>query len=144
KYVSQRYGMTSELRMTHQGYYLPAVAILFSIPIFGTGTMMTGGVRSMDDFAKSSLAGPVSNLIIAGCLVSVAGIIRPTGLLVGPLGFVLYYGTILNALLGLFNMIPFRGFDGGTVYRWDKRVWVVVTASLFLLLLIGYFGFPIL
>jgi len=145
KYVSQRYGMTSEFRMTPQGYYLSAVAILFGIPIFGTGTMMTGGVRSMDDFAKSSLAGPVSNLVIAGCLVAIAEIIIATGgSIVGPLGFVLSYGTILNALLGLFNMIPFRGFDGGTVYRWDKRVWVVVTASLLLLLLIGYFGFPIL
>jgi Zn-dependent protease len=145
KYVSQRYGMTSEFRMTSQGYYLSAIAILFGIPIFGTGTMMTGGVRSMDDFAKSSLAGPLSNLIVAGTLVAIAEIIVATGgSLIGPLGFVISYGIILNALLGLFNMIPFRGFDGGTVFRWDKRIWVVVTASLLLLLLIGYFGIPIL
>ncbi|MFX1603276.1 MAG: hypothetical protein ACFFCK_07295 [Promethearchaeota archaeon] len=145
KFVSQRYGMTSEFRMTPQGYYLSAIAILFGIPIFGTGTMMTGGVRSMDDFAKSSLAGPVSNLAIAGCLVAIAEIIVATGgSLIGPLGFVISYGIILNALLGLFNMIPLRGFDGGTVFRWDKRIWVVVTASLLLLLLIGYFGIPLL
>lgn len=143
KFVSQRYGMTSEFRMTPQGYYLSAVAIIFGIPIFGTGTMMTGGVRSMDDFAKSSLAGPLSNLIIGGSLLAIAEIIVATGgILLGPLGSVLFYGTILNALLGLFNMIPLRGFDGGTVLRWDRTVWIVVTASLLVLLLLGYFAFP--
>ncbi|MFW9800273.1 MAG: AN1-type zinc finger domain-containing protein [Candidatus Thorarchaeota archaeon] len=143
KFVSQRYGMTSEFRMTPQGYYLSAVAILFGIPIFGTGTMMTSGVRSMDDFAKSSIAGPLCNLIIAGSLLAVAEVIVATGgVLLGPLGFVLFYGTILNALLGLFNMIPLRGFDGGTVLRWDRMVWAVVTVSLFIILLIGYFAFP--
>ncbi len=143
KFVSQRYGMTSEFRMTPQGYYLSAVAIIFGIPIFGTGTMMTSDVRSMDDFAKSSLAGPLSNLIIGGSLLAVAEVIVATGGVVfGPLGFVLYYGTLLNALLGLFNMIPLRGFDGGTVIRWDRTVWIVVTASLLVLFLIGQFAFP--
>lgn len=145
KFVAQRYGMYAHFRMTMQGYYLSAVAILFAIPIFGTGVMAVGGVSDVDDYAKSTVAGPLSNLIVAGLLFIIAEILAiTTGALAYPVDFIIFYGMLLNSFLGLFNMIPIPGFDGSTIWRWSRRIWVIVTASLLSTLLVGYFIIPIL
>ncbi len=145
KFTAQRYGMYAHFRMTMQGYYLSAVAILFAIPIFGTGVMQVGGASDMDDYAKSTLAGPLSNLIVAGLLFITAEIVVITsGALALPIEFIIFYGMLLNSFLGLFNMIPIPGFDGSTIFRWNRTLWVVLTASLVSTLLAGYFVIPIL
>ncbi|MFX0055808.1 MAG: hypothetical protein ACFFAX_10795 [Promethearchaeota archaeon] len=143
KFVAQKYGMYAHFRMTMQGYYLSAVAILFAIPIFGTGVMAVGGVRDVDDYAKSTVAGPFSNLIVAGLLFITAEIIViTTGVLAFPIDFIVIYAMLLNSFLGLFNMIPIPGFDGSTIFRWSKPIWVLLTLSLLSTLLVGYFVVP--
>jgi Zn-dependent protease len=145
KFTAQRYGMYAHFRMTIQGYYLSAVAILFAIPIFGTGVMAVGGVSDTDDYAKSTVAGPLSNLIVAGLLFITAEIIViTTGALSDPVEFIIFYGMLLNSFLGLFNMIPIPGFDGSTIFRWSRPLWVLMTVSLLFTLLAGYFVIPIL
>ncbi|MFX1262719.1 MAG: AN1-type zinc finger domain-containing protein [Promethearchaeota archaeon] len=145
KFVAQRYGMYAHFRMTMQGYYLSAVAILFAIPIFGTGVMAVGGVRDVEDYAKSTVAGPFSNIIIAGLLFIIAEIIViTTGPLASAVQFIIFYGMLLNSFLGLFNMIPIPGFDGSTIFRWSRPIWVLLTVSLLSTLLAGYFVVPML
>lgn len=144
KFTAQHYGMWSEFRMTSMGYYLSAIAILFSIPIFGTGTVYTSGTSSSDDNAKTNLAGPLSNLVFASGLVIVAIVSvfvmsAPTLVFVG---FLVQYGVIINSILGLFNMIPIQPFDGATVKDWSKSVWLVLTVALLSMLIIGYVMIP--
>ena len=140
KFTAQRYGMYAHFRMTMQGYYLSAVAIIFAIPIFGTGVMAVGGASDVDDYAKSTIAGPLSNLIVAGLLFITAEIIViTTGALSLPVEFIIFYGMLLNSFLGLFNMIPIPGFDGSTIFRWNKIIWILLTVSLLSTLLTGYF-----
>lgn len=145
KFTAQRYGMYAHFRMTVQGYYLSAVAILFAIPIFGTGVMAVGGAKDIDDYAKSTVAGPLSNLVVAGLLFIIAEIVViVSGSLSLPVEFIIYYGMLLNSFLGLFNMIPIPGFDGSTIFRWNRQIWVVLTVSLLTTLLVGYFVIPFL
>ncbi|MFW9889332.1 MAG: hypothetical protein ACFFER_14185, partial [Candidatus Thorarchaeota archaeon] len=145
KFVAQKYGMYAHFRMTVQGYYLSAVAILFAIPIFGTGVMAVGGVRDIEDYAKSTVAGPFSNLIVAGLLFIIAEIIViTTGHLASPVQFIIFYGMLLNSFLGVFNMIPIPGFDGSIIFRWSRPIWVLLTVSLLTTLLVGYFVVPML
>ncbi|MHA1960110.1 MAG: site-2 protease family protein [Candidatus Thorarchaeota archaeon] len=152
KFTAQHYGMWSEFRMTSTGYYLSFVAILLSFPIFGTGVVYTSRARNEDENARANLAGPFSNLIIAlilGTLIFViaglnggtlAGVDTSTFFLVT----MLRYGLILNSMLGLFNMIPFQPFDGGTVFTWNRRIWAIITVSLLGLLIFGYIGISLL
>ncbi|MHA2140806.1 MAG: hypothetical protein ACXADF_05730 [Candidatus Thorarchaeota archaeon] len=143
KFTAQRYGMYAHFKMVVQGYYLSAIAILFAIPIFGTGVMQVGGARDLEDYAKSTVAGPLSNFIVAVSLIIIAEVVVfTTGGLVYAQFFVIYYGVILNSFLGLFNMIPLPIFDGGTVLRWNKPVWAILTIALVSTLLIGYFVLP--
>jgi Zn-dependent protease len=143
KFVAQHYGMWSEFRMSPQGYYLSAIAILFAFPIFGTGVVYTSGTTSREENAKSNLAGPLSNFILA--FAAAALVIFSALVLRGvpyPFSFIAQYTISLNAVLGLFNMIPIQPFDGATVMQWNKAVWATVAVSLLVLLIFGYFLLP--
>ena len=146
KFVAQHYGMWSEFRMTTMGYYLSAIAILFSVPIFGTGTVYTSGTTNREHDAKANLAGPLSNFVIASGLIIVV-LIAINSLSAGVLNQVLFlvqYGIIINGILGLFNMIPIQPFDGATVKDWSVPVWITLTIALLALVIIGYLVIPVL
>jgi hypothetical protein len=55
KFVAQHYGMWSEFRMTSYGYMLSAMAILFSLPVFGPGAVSTSESSRPDEETKSAL-----------------------------------------------------------------------------------------
>jgi Zn-dependent protease len=143
KFVAQHYGMWSEFRMTTMGYYLSAMAILFSIPIFGTGAVYTSGTGNREQIGKSNAAGPLTNFVIAAIL-AIASIVLSLAGILDPLGILLQYGIQLNAFLGLFNMIPIQPFDGATVRYWDIRIWIALTIGLLFMLVFGYVMFPFL
>jgi len=144
KFVAQYYGMWSEFRMTSMGYYLSAMAILFSLPIFGTGVVYTSGTSNIDHNGKSNLAGPLTNLVIAAALAIISILLSLFGIPLFPFGVLLRYGVQLNAFLGLFNMIPIQPFDGATVRHWNARVWIALTLSLLFMLAFGYLAYPFL
>lgn len=143
KFVAQHYGMWSEFRMLQTGYFLSAMAILFSIPIFGTGIVYTSGGKSIEEDGKSNLAGPLSNFFMALGMLAVA--IMLWALLGGVpfgVGLLLTYGIEINAFIGLFNMIPFQPFDGATVRAWSDRVWILMLVGLISMLIAAYFIMP--
>jgi Zn-dependent protease len=144
KFVAQQYGMWSEFRMTSMGYYLSAMAILFSLPIFGTGIVYTSGTTNTEHDGKSNLAGPLANFVIASSLAIISLILFIAGVALFPLGVLLRYSVQLNAFLGLFNMIPIQPFDGATVRYWNNRVWISLTIGLLFMLILGYVMYPIL
>ncbi|MGQ4912162.1 MAG: AN1-type zinc finger domain-containing protein [Candidatus Thorarchaeota archaeon] len=143
KFLAQHYGLWSEFRMMPMGYYLSALAILFSVPIFGTGTVYTSGTSSLKQSGKTNLAGPLSNLLM-GLLIALTGValsVMTVGLAY-PIPLLVSYGLQINAVLGLFNMIPFQPFDGGTVWVWNRGVWVLTVLSLAGLLVFAFIGVP--
>lgn len=143
KFVAQNYGMYSEFRMIPQGYYLSLIAILFAVPIFGTGVVDTRGAKSLEEGAKSTLAGPIANLVLGGVfLAAIEIIVAIQGGLSFPLGLILQYGMILNAMLGLFNMVPLYPFDGYIVMKWNRNLWIVATVALLAMVVMGYFFVP--
>ena len=144
KFVAQYYGMWSEFRMTLMGYYLSAMAILFSLPIFGTGVVYTSGTTNTEHNGKSNLAGPLTNFVIASALAIIAISLALLKIPIVVTGLLLRYGIQLNAFLGLFNMIPIQPFDGATIRFWNNKVWIALTLGLLFLLIFGYVLFPIL
>jgi Zn-dependent protease len=144
KFVAQHYGMWSEFRMLPYGYFLSAFAIMFSFPVFGTGAVFTSGSSSPDKDAKSTLAGPLSNAILALIFMVVAVIASFFGGLHLPLGYVIRYAVILNSMLGLFNLIPFPPLDGARIVLWRKGVWAALLAALLAIFVAAYFLIPML
>jgi Zn-dependent protease len=145
KFVAQHYGMWSEFRMTSYGYYLSAFAILLSVPVFGTGAVFTRTSANPDEVAKSTLAGPLSNAILASALLAITIV---SAVVAGgvhyPFSYILRWAIILNAMLGLFNMIPLPPLDGAKIFLWRKRYWALQTSVLVALLISGYVLVPML
>jgi Zn-dependent protease len=142
KFVAQSFGAWSEFRMLPTGYILSAMAILFSVPIFGTGVVYSSGMSNREQVGKTNLAGPLTNFILAAILMTTA----LTMSIFAPLGFsslLFRFGIQLNAFLGLFNMIPFEPFDGASIRNWSNRVWLAQVIGLVFMLILGY-AFPFL
>ncbi len=140
KIVAQRYGSWAEFRMSPFMLFLMLVlvydfGILFAAP---GAVMIYGGNVGRRESGRISLAGPLSNLLLALAffpLLSETGILYEIG----------RYGVIVNITLALFNMIPFSVFDGRKVWAWNKLVYLgfVITTILLLVLYVAQFITPI-
>ena len=81
-----------------------------------------GGISEMEELPKDpsqelriALVGPLSNLVIAAITFIILIILGPylSIILTGAL----YYFTIVNLILGLFNLLPAFPMDGGRILR---------------------------
>ena len=143
KFVAQHYGMWSEFRMTMMGYYLSLFAIIFSLPIFGTGIVYTSGSGDVDEEGKAKLAGPMLNLIFAMALIIVSILVKAiSGGIDYYILIMLQNGIIINGFFALFNMIPIQPFDGANIRRWNQPVWIVTTVALIFALIVGWVVLP--
>ena len=99
----------------------PLIALLTGVPLIGWAKPVPVDIRNLHhprrDFAIVALAGPVSNLLLAGIGAMVfRALFDPAsdGMLEGvPWGFVLF--VFVNVALAVFNMIPIPPLDGGNV-----------------------------
>ncbi|MEM2142753.1 MAG: AN1-type zinc finger domain-containing protein [Candidatus Thorarchaeota archaeon] len=134
KFTAQHYGMDAEFRMMAQGYYLSAMAILFSFPVFGTGAVFTSTPPTIRAAFWTKAAGPLSNLVIGIAVLFVWAIAPLLGVSSIYLSSMVRYVMVLNSILGLFNIIPIEPFDGASIFRIDRRKWAVITIALVVLL----------
>lgn len=126
KWMANRFNLHAEFHADNKMLIIALVTSLFGIVFAAPGAVYISGRSSLEQSGKISVAGPVMNLALALLFL----------LLYFTLSFgqqVLAWGFYINALLALFNMLPFGPFDGAKVLRWDKRVYGVVIAVAVLL-----------
>jgi Zn-dependent protease len=100
-----------------------ALALSFFGFVFAApgAVMIAGGNINIKKNGKISLAGPVTNLILAIIFLIISKLSFNDFL--NTLG---QYGFFINSWLALFNMIPFWNFDGKKVFMWNKLIWTIV------------------
>jgi len=126
KFVAQHFGVWAEFRSNDQMLLLALV-----MSFFGFVFAAPGGVW-MPKLSKNkeglvSLAGPLTNIFLA-ILFFVSNIFYVSTWF--------SFGMNINCFLAIFNLIPFPGFDGRTVFDWNKIVWgsCILIAGIFLYL----------
>jgi Zn-dependent protease len=132
KVTAQRRGLWAEFRLTLWGSVLTLVSIvspLFKIIAPGAVMVSAAGTEGM---GKISLAGPVTNIILSGALLSLATFV-PSGLV-----WVFLLSALLNGFMAVFNLIPFGIFDGFKIFSWDKKVWALAFAASLSLTIVAY------
>ncbi len=135
KFAARRYGCWAEFRYSLNGlllalFFSGVLGFLFAAP----GAVMISGRINKRQNGIISLAGPAVNLVLAygflgvffiGAILIAAG--TPIGFLVWLLGL---YGTNINLILGLFNMIPFPPLDGSKIITWNPAVYIALGVGL--------------
>ena len=134
KFVAQKYGYWSEFRRFDLGLIF-AVLMSFSGFIFAApGAVMISGTINKERNGKISIAGSVTNLVLAILFLFFGIILTSLGLTSPFLQLIISYGIAINAWLALFNMIPFFPLDGSKVIAWSLPAWLtVVGIALFIL-----------
>ncbi len=134
KYVAQRYGLKAEF---HAFYGMLWVALLFSLfgfIIAAPGAVMIHGRINNEKNGKIALAGPLTNIFLALIFLILIFIVKNEFL-----SLLLKTGLTINSLLAVFNMIPTAPFDGGKVFAWNKKIYLIITIISISLFIISFF-----
>jgi Zn-dependent protease len=124
KFVAQKFGLWSEFRMYPKGLLLSLFfAIITGFVFAAPGAVMFRGTTKIQEIGKIAVAGPLANIIISAITyVLYRFIFFETPLIGRLLGFI----ALINALLGMFNLLPFGPLDGTKVIRWNGIVWAIL------------------
>ena len=137
KVVAIHYDQVAEFRADYTMLALAVGAGLAGFIFAAPGAVYHRGYLDERENAFIALAGPVTNVLLAG-------VFAPLLFLGGFLGEVGQLGVTVNAALAAFNMIPFGPLDGKTVRNWSTvgfGVSFLVCAGLAVLAIL-YVGFP--
>ena len=130
KYVAQKYGLWAEFRAEPNMLVLAVIMSFFGFLFVAPGAVLIGGRRvSVKENGKISMAGPLSNIILALLFFSILSLNLPA-----LIQTISKYGLLINGWLALFNMIPFWMFDGRKIFRWNKIVWAAMVVASILLI----------
>jgi Zn-dependent protease len=116
KFSAQMMGFWSEFRLNTLGLAITLVSLFSPLKIVAPGAVLVSGSLYLSDYGKISLAGPLTNIVMAALFFAL------------DLNFntsTTWIGVYINSLLALFNMIPFGMFDGAKIFRWNWRIWLV-------------------
>jgi Zn-dependent protease len=132
KYMGQKYGYWSEFRMFPQGLMFALFLGVFLGVVFAApGAVVIAGSPSKEESGKISVAGPATNILIAGLFFVLASF-------TGMLSNLFLAIAAINAFLAFFNLLPFGPLDGLKVFTWNKGAYGIcfITSLLFLALYI--------
>lgn len=123
KFVAIKYGFWAEYRLWMQGLIFAVITAYLGVPLIAPGAVyIHGEYISREQNGKISMAGPATNLILAGLFFLLIYYFPSNGLitLIGGLGF------YVNSFLALINMIPISMLDGSKIFRWNPIIWIVM------------------
>lgn len=135
KFFAQKYGLWAEFRASYNMLFLAVLFSFFGFIIAAPGAVLIKGNITKEKNGKISLAGPMTNILLALLFLIPILFFNFEGIL----GLFFSYGLIINSLLALFNLIPFGPFDGKKIYVWNKGVYIIAVVLAFILFLIRYF-----
>lgn len=125
KITAQKYGHEAEFAANNTMLML-AIAMSFIGFIFAApGAVYIHGHVTKKQNGLISIAGPLTNLALALLFLPIKVYSGE-----GILGLIGTFGFMINAWLGLFNMIPVMPFDGAKIIKWNKPIYFLTVAIL--------------
>jgi Zn-dependent protease len=117
KYAAHRFGVHSEFR-SHDGMLVMSIAIAFLGVIFAApGAVYILGNITRKENGIISAAGPFANMVLVLLFLP---LVFSTNDILTEIGS---KGMIINAYLGVFNLLPMMDFDGHKILAWSKPVY---------------------
>jgi Zn-dependent protease len=88
-----------------------------------------GDYISDEQNGKISLAGPLTNIVLALIFLGLASVFSSNDYLLTLASI----GFTINSFLALFNLIPFSVLDGAKIFRWNPIIWVITATVAFVM-----------
>lgn len=122
KVSAQRRGYWAEFRMSPIWLVFSLVVAAFSGFLFAApGATVIGGMGGKEDWGRTALAGPLTNIGFASVFYASAVVLFA----VGSFATVWFlFLAFINGWFATFNLIPFGPLDGRKVFSWNAGVWV--------------------
>lgn len=134
KLVAQMYNLWAEFRMVFSGVLLTLISIFSPLKFLAPGAVMISGPPDLHSMGKTSLSGPLVNLLLGASLFGLSFMFQnvyfQSLFTQVNLHHILVISASVNADLGLFNILPLPPFDGSKVIKWNFPVWLATFASL--------------
>lgn len=141
KISAQRRGYWAEFRWSPIGLAFSVVTAYLGFLFAAPGATVVGGMGDPRDWARTSLAGPLTNAGFSAVFyVASLGAVA-VGSVFAPWLFFLAW---INGWFGTFNLIPIGPLDGAKVLRVSASMWagaMVVTLLLAALGILGLYGY---
>ena len=134
RFVARSYGGTAFFKLWSFGLIFAFITSFFGFIFAAPGAVNIGGIYRKDQFGKSALAGPSTNLVVGSILVFSDLFIPMAPILHTILGFV----GGLNLYFGVFNLLPIPPLDGQKVMAWNIRIFAIVFSIAIILNIINY------
>lgn len=120
KISAQRHGYWAEFRWAPMWLAISVVTSFIGFLFAAPGATVVGGMGNPRDWARTSLAGPLTNLGFAAAFYTGSVLAYAAGSFVYyPLLVVAFF----NGWFGAFNLIPFGPLDGAKVLHWSTKTW---------------------
>lgn len=121
KFMAVRFGYWAAYQMWPTGIFIALALALTGFIFAALGAVrIYGRTMSKGEQGIISLAGPSFNIVLS--VLFMAGALAVPGY-----SSVLQVGAMLNALIALFNCIPFSILDGQKIFTWNPSVWLLAT-----------------
>lgn len=119
KYMAEKYGCKTMFVADNSTLTFAVIMSFFGLIFAAPGAVKIYGSINRKQNGKISVAGPVSNIILALIFLLIVFVVTSAGT-------IFIYGFAINSWLALFNMIPFGNFDGKKVWAWNKKMYFLV------------------
>jgi Zn-dependent protease len=124
KVVAQRHGFWAEFRMSPAGLLFSLATALFGFLLALPGATVIGGMGDVREWGRTSVAGPVTNLVFGGAFLSAAFWVGQS-YDAPDLWASLMFLAFVNGIFAAFNLLPFGPLDGRKVLRWSSALWAL-------------------
>ena len=132
--VAVRFKLQTKFRLLTFGMVLTVfslIVLLINIPFPSLALPGAVVVLGLEKVSKKTglckAAGPSVNLVY-GVILFIIAFFIPSSL--NPLGYLFVLSAYLNFMLGAFNMLPIGILDGQNIWKWNKKVYIFLAASL--------------
>jgi len=155
KFIAQRFGYWAEYRANRMGLILIVLMAFAGFIFAAPGAVMIQKASAPQDFYLRdqigqdelkrqamreelwiSLAGPMTNIILAVIFFLLLASGAGGSLWAGAAGFALF----INLTLAAFNLLPFGPLDGKKIFDCSRTAWAVVAVPTILVALPVYLG----
>jgi Zn-dependent protease len=138
KIVAQRYHCWAEFRADITMLVLGVLMSFMGIVFIAPGAVMIYGHIDKRQNGRISMAGPLTNIIIAILLLPLLFMHFQSNIITQ----IIQFGFLINAWLALFNMIPLWNFDGAKIYAWNKKIFFTMILAAAFLLFVYFMAAP--